>query len=294
MKEPAVSVVTPSLEQGRFIERTIESVLSQGVEVEYFVADGGSRDQTVDILRRYAERLRWASEPDGGQAAGVNKGVERTSAGIVGWLNSDDVYYPGALWAVQRFLAEHPEIDVVYGDAEHIDEEDRVLEAYPTEDFDAERLLEVCFIAQPACFFRRRAVERWGALDASLRYCMDYEYWLRLALGGARFARLPRVLAGSRLYTENKTLGQRRAVHREINDMMRRTVGRVPDRWLSNWAHALLEPSGLSLERTPARFTLAVSALCWLASMRWNHRVSAEMRRTTWGWIRGNVLGRTA
>ncbi|MEE8525083.1 MAG: glycosyltransferase family 2 protein [Thermoanaerobaculia bacterium] len=285
-----VCVITPSYNQGGFIERTIRSVLDQDVEgLDYLVVDGGSADGTVDVLCRFEDRLRWISEPDDGQADAVNKGLAATGAEIIGWLNSDDVYYPGALTSVRHYFAEHPEIDVVYGQADHIDEHDAVLETYYSESWDAERLKDVCFICQPATFFRRRVVERFGPLDPRLQFCMDYEYWLRLSRDGARFAYLDRPLAGSRLYESNKTLGQRVAVHREINDMLKNTFGAVPDRWLSNYSHAVLQVRGMSHEKTPLRFAFAVSALCWLNAWRWNRKISRDLWQTTSGWIRGNA-----
>jgi len=283
-----VSVVTPSLNQGRFIERTIESVLSQEIpNLEYIVCDGGSTDSTLDILRRYDHRLQWVSEKDKGQADAVNKGLRKTSGEIIGWLNSDDVYYPGAIHAVCEFFSSHPEIDVVYGDANHIDEQDNVIEPYYTETWDLERLKDVCYLCQPAVFFRRSMVERFGMLDERLHYCMDYEYWLRLGLGGVRVGHLKRVLAGSRFYAETKTLGARIKVHQEIIRMMRERLGQVPDRWIFNYAHAVLEEKGFN-RKNRFRFALAVSTLSLCAAFRWNARIPRSMLRTVGRWVGGN------
>jgi glycosyltransferase involved in cell wall biosynthesis len=273
-----VSIVTPSFNQGRFIERTIRSVAMQDVpELEHVVMDGGSTDETRAVLERYAASVRWVSEKDRGQADALNKGIRATDGEIIGWLNSDDLYYPGAIAQVLAVFAANPDVDVVYGMADHIDVEDRAFEAYPTEPWDLERLKERCFICQPALFIRRRVVEQYGLPDESLNYCMDYEYWLRLGKRGARFHYLEAKLAGSRMYAENKTLGAREAVHREINDMMYRLFGRVPDRWLFNYAHAVVEQR-VDRARSPLRFVLCLALHSTLAALRWNRSVSPIMR----------------
>ncbi len=280
-----VSAITPSYNQGRFIGRTIESVLTQGVEdLEYLVADGGSTDETVAVLASYGDRLRFVSEPDKGQPDAINKGLAATSGEVIAWINSDDVYYPGALPAVLEVFEARPEVDVVYGQADHIDVDDKVIEPYPVEPFDMARLMERCIICQPAAFFRRRAVERFGHLSLRWQYTLDYEFWLRLAQGGAVFAYLPQKLAGSRFYAETKTLGAKLKVHTEINDMFLATFGRVPERWLYNQAHAVVREAW-KIKDSSSFFTPAVVWASWRAGLRWNRGVSGSMLRTTLSWL---------
>ena len=266
--------------------------------LEYMVVDGASTDGTVEVLKKYETRLRWVSENDNGQTEAVNKGFKWASGDIIGWLNSDDIYYPGALSAVTNLFEDCPQADVVYGEADHIDENDRIIEAYYTEDWSFERLKEVCFLCQPAVFFRRRVLAYLGLLDAGLRYCMDYEYWLRL---GAEipFIRMRKKLAGSRMYRENKTLGQRLAVHREINGMLRNRLGMVPDKWIYNYAHAWVDRK-ISDRTEPFNDLAYVMMLIGISSagfLYWRRNLPLHSVRTMGKWAAaafGKAIGKPA
>ncbi|MDP3562516.1 MAG: glycosyltransferase family 2 protein [Legionellaceae bacterium] len=284
-----VSIITPSFNQGQFIERTLQSVaeqretMSHDVELEHVVFDGGSTDNTVAILRDFKPAVRWTSEADNGQTHAVNKGLLATDGEIIGWLNSDDIYYPSAISRVLDVFNARPDVDVVYGMADHIDIADQAFESYPSEPWNFERLKEQCFISQPALFFRRRILERCGLLDESLSYCMDYEFWLRLAKQNVQFAYLEEKLAGSRLYGDNKTLGSRVAVHREINNMFKQHFAYVPDRWIMNYAHAVVEKN-LVRERQPYQFVTRLLIESISASWSWNRRFASLLRTNFLHW----------
>jgi glycosyltransferase involved in cell wall biosynthesis len=265
-----VSIITPSLNQARYIGRTLQSVIIQtGAAIEHVVIDGGSEDNTVQILKEFGPSVHWVSEKDNGQANAVNKGISATDGEIIGWLNSDDMYYAGAVAKVVELFHARPDIDVVYGGADHIDTNDLAFEAYPTEAWDFERLKEICFISQPATFFRRRVFEKYGALDESLNYCMDYEYWLRLGKAGVRFHYLEQKLAGSRLYVGNKTLGSRMEVHNEINDMLKSKFGAVSNRWLRGYANVAAQ-ARVDINKHPYCFSLCKGLFFIYAVCRWN------------------------
>jgi hypothetical protein len=142
-------------------------------------------------------------------------------------------------------------------------------------------------VCQPAAFFRRDVTERYGLLDERLHYCMDYEYWLRLAAGGAHVAYVQQCLAGSRLHSANKTLGSRLKFHGEINHMLRDKLGRVPDRWLTNEAHTRMDMLGLVPSKNPLRFAFGVAVVSLRLSFRWNRCVTRSLLRTVVGWSTG-------
>lgn len=282
-----ISVITPSFNQGKFIERTIKSVLMQNIpNLEYWVIDGGSTDETVNILKHYDDELKWVSERDNGQSEAINKGLQRVSGDIIGWLNSDDIYYPSCIRKVCDFFEQFKDVDIVYGDAYYIDENDFPIELYYTEACDIKRLKSVCYLCQPAVFFRRNVIERFGLINESLQYCMDYEYWLRLALGGAKFAYLPKILAGSRLHPDTKTVGSRLEVSKEINDMLRQVLGKVPARWISNYAHVRLEKESF---RNRNIFIFRLILLTLHSSIRWNRSISKDLLALCMHWLVRNI-----
>ncbi len=238
---PKISLVTPSLNQGKFVRATIESVLAQGYPaLEYFVQDGGSADGTLEVLREYADRVPFVSEKDAGQADAINRGLSRATGEVLGYLNSDDVLRPGALRAVGEAFASDPDLVFVWGRAAYLDEAGRDVSPYLARPDAIERLADACFIAQPAAFFRRRVLEEIGPFDASLHHTMDYDYWLRIA---ARYPKertrfLDRELAGCRMHADAKTVaGWTRALD-EIMELVRRRTGYVSLWWcVAKWDH---------------------------------------------------------
>ncbi len=242
---PEISVVVPSYQQAEFLPRTLDSILTQGYpSLQIVVIDGGSTDGSVEILEgyreRYPEQLEFVSETDRGQAHAVNKGLARARGEIIGWLNSDDIYAPGALIAVGRELASNQECDVLYGRADYIDADDQHLGPYPVRpSFDWHALAHNCFLCQPAVFWRRRLTEEGFQLDEDLQTCMDYELWIRLGRD-RQFHYFDRILAHSRIYAENKTLARRSEVFDEILRVVRRHYGWLPYSWaLGQAAHRL-------------------------------------------------------
>ena len=237
---PLVSIVTPSYNQGRYIEETIQSILNQDYpNLEYIVVDGGSSDNTVEILKKYEGHLTWISEKDRGQADAINKGFHMAKGEIVAWLNSDDTYLPGAVQPSVRYLEAHPEVGMLYGEGYHIDEDGEFIERYYTEPFDYQRLSEICFICQPTVFLRTEVIRTVGPLDITLDYCMDYEYWMRIAKR-FRIGYLEKYLANSRLHLDTKTLSKRVEVHQETLQVVKRHYGQVPMRWINAYAHVYL------------------------------------------------------
>lgn len=282
---PTVTVITPSYNQGRFIRETINSVLSQDYPaIEYLVIDGGSTDDTVSILKSYGSKVSWISEPDRGQSEAINKGWKRARGEIVAWLNSDDAYLPGAVSTAVSYLQSHPDVGLVYGDGFHITEEGHALGRFPSEPFSKDRLKETCFIAQPAAFVRRSVIEQIGFVQESLRYCMDYDLWIRISKR-YRLQYVPVAMASIRLHKDCKTVRDRAATYAETVRMLKSNYGYAAPRWSCGYAYRLLDTR---LDRSHAWSRLLFTT-CLVGLCAWN--LARFSRKTPIGEFRRWILG---
>lgn len=230
---PKISIVTPSFNQSEFLERTLKSVLDQSYpDLEFYVQDGGSTDSTVEVLKRYNERLTgWASCPDSGQAQAINVGFARTSGEIMAWLNSDDILLPGALAYVADYFSRHPDVDVVYGHRFLIDENDQEIGRWMMPPHDDQILSWADFIPQETMFWRRGIWEKAGGqIDESLHFAIDWDLLLRFREAGARFVRLRRFLGGFRIHSQQKTSAEKPIGFQEMSQIRERTLGRIPSK----------------------------------------------------------------
>ncbi|MBK9925006.1 MAG: glycosyltransferase [Anaerolineales bacterium] len=207
-KFPLVSIVTPSLNQSRYIRSTIESVLNQDYpNLEYWVIDGGSNDGTVEILKEYNGRISWISKADNGQSEAINKGWMFSHGDILAWVNADDLLMPSAIHhAVNALLADQT-IGAIYGNASYINETNNFIQAYPAHTFSYDTLVNNTenYIPQPSVFIRRNIIEAAGFLDESLHYLMDYDLWLRIGLITS-MKHLSIDMASLRLHSSAKTI----------------------------------------------------------------------------------------
>jgi glycosyltransferase involved in cell wall biosynthesis len=220
-------IVTPTFNQARTIRATIESVLSQDyAHIDYFVQDGGSTDGTIEILESYGSRVKWKSEKDAGQSDAILKGFAGATADVLGWLNSDDTFAPGAVKSAAGFLETHPDVALVYAEADFIDVDGNfIAKSANVEPWSYRRLLKYSdFIIQPASFFRREAFEAVGGIDKSLHYAMDYDLWLKL---GKKYpvAYVPELWAHYRWMGGNKSAIGGWPRIEEVREVMKRHGG---------------------------------------------------------------------
>lgn len=242
---PLVSIVTPSYNQGGFIEDTIRSVISQEGDffIDYIIMDGGSTDDSVEIIRKYEQLLkeeewpvkclgiqyRWLSEKDKGQTDAINKGIKMAEGEYVNWINSDDTLLPGALQSLIDAFSKKPDTDMVYGEAYYTDEKGNIIEACPTRPFRYENLAVASPMCQPAVFYKRKVLSDAGCLNMELHYTMDYDLWLRIGKR-CEIRQIPAYLATYRLHSDSKTVAESHSIlmQKEILDTVQRYFGWVP------------------------------------------------------------------
>jgi glycosyltransferase involved in cell wall biosynthesis len=234
--KPLITIAVPSFNQGQFINDALESIFSQNVPVEVYVADGGSSDNSVEIIKKWEHKLAgWRSERDNGQTAAINECIAKGSAPYVAWLNSDDVYLPGALSVLLNELEKSPDIPVVYGRVWNTDKNLKKLARINTESFSRVRLASRCIISQPGTLMRRSSWEKVGGADESLGMSMDYDLWWRLSEKDGPFLYIENDVAINRDHEDTKTNTKRRQHYSESMGIVKKYYGSIPMRWWAAW-----------------------------------------------------------
>ena len=207
---PRISVVTPSYNQGEFIEETIRSVLLQGYpNLEYIIIDGGSTDNSVEIIKKYEQYLAyWVSERDRGQSHALNKGFRRATGQFIGWQNSDDYYHPEIFTHVAKISVLQPNIDVVYGKIYYADDETKTISPYPVSEVTLESMIPYPSVCNQSVFFRDRVFNENNFIDESFQHCMDQEFIIRLLIKGYKFQSEYKIVGYYRLHNNAKSSKQ--------------------------------------------------------------------------------------
>lgn len=235
MKNVKVGIVIPSYNQGIYLERAIKSVIEnkQHADIEIAVIDGGSQDNSVEIIKKYESQITyWCSKKDAGQADAINKGIRKLSAcDYYLWLNSDDVYEsPDAVHKIVTYAVQN-RYEVCYGLSHFIDENDNVIGEYEVEAFNKKVLGNRCYLSQPSVMFSKKAYQEIGPLNTKLQMCLDYEYWIRLAQK-YEFGFVKEYIGATRMYGETKTSTMQKVHLQEGITILQKYYGRVPMHWV--------------------------------------------------------------
>lgn len=297
-----VSIVTPSYNQAKYLEQTMLSVFAQDYpHIEYIVIDGASTDGSVDIIKKYAEKLAyWASEKDSGQADAINKGFTRATGEIIAWLNSDDYYLPGAVSAAVKVFDENPDAVLVYGNMLAVDDNGKTFNTLNYKQFTLEDLLCFQIIGQPAVFMRRSALQKTSGLNLDFHFLLDHLLWIQLARHG-RILHVEQTWASARYHPEAKNRAKAAEFGREafrILDVISQ------DEYLAPVLTKVNRRAHASAHRVDARYLLdgglpARALLAWFRALfshpptalaRMNILISALLNLLGLGKIRESIL----
>ncbi len=261
-----VSVVTPSFNQSTYLEQTIRSVIEQDYrELEYIIVDGGSTDSSLDIIKKYSNRLAWwTSEKDSGQAEAINKGFAHARGEIIAWLNSDDYYLIGAVNAAVNAFETHPNAVMVYGDMLAVDENGRTINVLKYRPLSLEDLLCFQIVGQPAVFMRRSAFEKTSGLDTNLHFMLDHQLWIKLAAQG-EIVHVGQTWAAARYHSQAKNRAQAAEFGRDAFRILD-WASREPS--LVSIMNKVARPARASAHRVDARYLLD-SGQAWSALKAW-------------------------
>ena len=232
MTSPIVTVTVPSFNQGAYLDNTLQSLFLQDVAVEVYVLDGGSTDNSLEIIKSWAPKLTgWRSSKDRGQAAAINEGIKKGSAPYVCWLNSDDYFLPSGLGTLLQSLKNEQNTPAVYGQSWNVDTQGNKIKPYWTAPFSRRHLANRCFISQPATLIRRDAWEKVGGLDDTLHMAFDYDLWWKLYTQFGPLSYVEEFVAANRRHDDTKTTINRRQHYREAMKLVRKYYGKVPIKW---------------------------------------------------------------
>ncbi len=293
-KLPRISIITPSFNQGQFIAATLQSVVDQKYpDVELIVMDGGSTDQTVAILKKFAKEnvnnelltFIWKSEKDGGQADAINKGLKIATGDILAYLNSDDTYERDTFKIISKYFLSHPKVQFVYGHGKLIDPSGKKIGMYNDFQADFDTLHGSCPISQPTAFWSREIFEKIGFFDKSFHYTMDYDYWVRVS---QKFSMvyLNEVLANTRIHPAAKTSSQTQKLYADAIRVQNKYYPNVHHDWIFTYTdgevHNLKNGTFLQ-EILYWKYLFFMSA--W-RQIQWNHILpSGQMRKQYRKWM---------
>ncbi len=297
-----VSIITPSYNQAAYLEQTILSVLNQDyAPIEYIVVDGASKDASVEIIKKYADRLAyWVSEKDGGQAEAINKGFARATGEIIAWLNSDDYYLEGAVSAAVKIFEANPDVVLVYGNMLAVDEHGKTFNTLTYKQLTLEDLLCFQIIGQPAVFMRRSALQKTNSLDATFHFLLDHFLWIQLAQHG-RILHANQTWAAARYHAEAKNRAKAAEFGREAFRILDSVM---QDKKLAPVLATVIRRARASAHRVDARYLLdggqpAAALSAWMRALlihpptalaRMNLFVSAILNLFGLGKLRSMIL----